>query len=71
MLKHCGVYAFRRAKLFELAALAPAAFEQLERFEQLRWLYHGERVRVAVTPRDGIGIDTPDDYRRFVRGGTR
>ena len=70
-LKHRGVYAFRRAKLLELAALAPAALEQLERLEQLRWLHHGERVRVAVTPRDGIGIDTPDDYRRFVRGGTR
>jgi 3-deoxy-manno-octulosonate cytidylyltransferase (CMP-KDO synthetase) len=70
-LKHRGVYAFRRAKLLELAALAPAALELLERLEQLRWLHHGERVRVAVTPRDGIGIDTPDDYRRFVRGGTR
>jgi 3-deoxy-manno-octulosonate cytidylyltransferase (CMP-KDO synthetase) len=70
-LKHRGVYAFRRAKLLELAALAPAALEQIERLEQLRWLHHGERVRVAVTPRDGIGIDTPDDYRRFVRGGTR
>ena len=23
---------------------------------------------MAVTPRDGIGIDTPDDYRRFVAG---
>ena len=70
-LKHRGVYAFRRAKLLELAALAPAALGQIERLEQLRWLHHGERVRVAVTPRDGIGIDTPDDYRRFVRGGTR
>jgi 3-deoxy-manno-octulosonate cytidylyltransferase (CMP-KDO synthetase) len=68
-LKHRGVYAFRRAKLLELAALAPAALEQIERLEQLRWLHHGERVRVAFTPRDGIGIDTPDDYRRFVRGG--
>jgi 3-deoxy-manno-octulosonate cytidylyltransferase (CMP-KDO synthetase) len=68
-LKHRGVYAFRRAKLLELAALAPAALERIERLEQLRWLHHGERVRVAVTPRDGIGIDTPDDYRRFVRGG--
>lgn len=70
-LKHRGVYAFRRAKLLELAALEPAELEKIERLEQLRWLHHGERVRVAVTPRDGIGIDTPDDYRRFVRGGTR
>jgi 3-deoxy-manno-octulosonate cytidylyltransferase (CMP-KDO synthetase) len=70
-LKHRGVYAFRRAKLLELAALAPVALERIERLEQLRWLHHGERIRVAITPRDGIGIDTPEDYRRFVRGGVR
>ena len=70
-LKHRGVYAFRRAKLLELAALPPAPLEQIERLEQLRWLHHGERIRVAITPRDGIGIDTPEDYRRFVRGGVR
>lgn len=70
-LKHRGVYAFRRAKLLELAALAPAPLERLERLEQLRWLAHGERIRVALTPRDGIGIDTPDDYRRFVQGAVR
>ena len=70
-LKHRGVYAFRRAKLLELAALPPAPLEKIERLEQLRWLDHGERVRVAITPRDGIGIDTPEDYGRFVRGGVR
>jgi len=70
-LKHRGIYAFRRTKLLEMAALAPVALERLERLEQLRWLHHGEAVRVAITPRDGIGIDTPEDYRRFVRGGVR
>jgi 3-deoxy-manno-octulosonate cytidylyltransferase (CMP-KDO synthetase) len=70
-LKHRGVYAFRRAKLLELAALPTAPLEKIERLEQLRWLHHGERIRVAITPRDGIGIDTPEDYRRFVRGGVR
>jgi 3-deoxy-manno-octulosonate cytidylyltransferase (CMP-KDO synthetase) len=69
--KHRGVYAFRRAKLLELAALAPVELERIERLEQLRWLHHGEAVRVAFTLRDGIGIDTPEDYERFVRGGAR
>ena len=69
--KHRGVYAFRRTKLLELAALKPVALEQIERLEQLRWLHHGERVRVAITPRDGISIDTPADYRRFVEGAVR
>jgi 3-deoxy-manno-octulosonate cytidylyltransferase (CMP-KDO synthetase) len=70
--KHRGVYAFRRATLLELAALAAAPLERLERLEQLRWLHHGHRIRVVATPRDGIGIDTADDYRRFVeQGGVR
>ncbi len=70
-LKHRGVYAFRHAALLLVAALPPAPLEQIERLEQLRWISHGQRIRVVVTPRDGIGIDTPDDYRRFVEGGVR
>ena len=69
--KHRGVYAFRRETLLALAALPPAPLEQLERLEQLRWIHHGHRLRAFVTPRDGIGIDTPEDYRRFVQGGAR
>lgn len=70
-LKHRGIYAFRRAALLEAAALPVAALERTERLEQLRWLHHGMRVLVVVTPRDGLGIDTPEDYRRFVTGDGR
>jgi len=69
--KHRGVYAFRRATLLELARLPSPPVERLERLEQLRWLHHGHRIRAVVTPRDGIGIDTPEDYRRFVQGAVR
>lgn len=70
-LKHRGVYAFRRAALLAVAALPVAPLEQVERLEQLRWLHHGQRLRVVITPRDGLGIDTPEDYRRFVDGSVR
>ncbi len=70
-LKHRGVYAFRRETLLEVAALPVAPLEQVERLEQLRWLHHGQRLRVVITPRDGLGIDTPEDYRRFVQGSVR
>ncbi len=73
--KHRGVYAFRREALLAAAALPVAALEQQERLEQLRWLHHGMRIRVVATPRDGIGIDTPEDYRQFLQraahGGVR
>jgi 3-deoxy-manno-octulosonate cytidylyltransferase (CMP-KDO synthetase) len=69
-LKHRGIYAFRRDALLEAAALPVAALERQERLEQLRWLHHGLRIRVVATPRDGIGIDTPEDYRRFLQRAT-
>jgi 3-deoxy-manno-octulosonate cytidylyltransferase (CMP-KDO synthetase) len=67
-LKHRGIYAFRRDALLEAAARPVVPLERQERLEQLRWLHAGQRIRVVITPRDGLGIDTPDDYRRFVRG---
>jgi 3-deoxy-manno-octulosonate cytidylyltransferase (CMP-KDO synthetase) len=69
--KHRGVYAYRRETLLEIAKLPTAPTERLERLEQLRWLHFGHGIRAVVTPRDGIGIDTAEDYRRFVQGGGR
>ena len=64
--KHVGVYGFRRATLLRFASLPPCAIEQSERLEQLRALHHRIAIRVVDITREPIGIDTPDDYRRFV-----
>jgi 3-deoxy-manno-octulosonate cytidylyltransferase (CMP-KDO synthetase) len=40
--------------------------EQAEKLEQLRALEHGYSIAVAVVDYDGSGIDTPEDYERFV-----
>lgn len=64
--KHLGVYGYRRATLFRLAALPPVPLERTERLEQLRALYHGIRIRVVPSRNDSIGIDTMEDYRKFV-----
>src|SRR5437868_1571014 len=40
-LQHMGIYAYRRAFLLRLAALAPVPLEQLEKLEQLRALALG------------------------------
>ena len=47
--KHIGLYAYRRATLLRLAALAPTPLEDLESLEQLRALEHGIRIRVVET----------------------
>jgi 3-deoxy-manno-octulosonate cytidylyltransferase (CMP-KDO synthetase) len=66
-LQHVGIYAFRRQFLFSVAALPPEPLEQLERLEQLRVLALGRRIRVGIVQSDSIGVDTLDDYERFVR----
>ena len=39
--------------------------EQIESLEQLRVLWHGERIAVHISPEQpGPGVDTPEDLAR-------
>jgi 3-deoxy-manno-octulosonate cytidylyltransferase (CMP-KDO synthetase) len=66
-LQHLGIYAYRRQFLLELTTLPRSGPEQLENLEQLRVLSSGRSILVGVTSEPSIGIDTPEDYRAFVR----
>ncbi len=64
-LRHVGLYAYRAGFLRRFPTLAPAPLEQCEALEQLRVLWHGERIAVHVTPHSGApGVDTPADLAR-------
>jgi len=64
-LRHIGVYAYRAGFLRRFPLLQPAALEQCEALEQLRVLWHGERIAVFVTTQaPGPGVDTPADLQR-------
>jgi 3-deoxy-manno-octulosonate cytidylyltransferase (CMP-KDO synthetase) len=64
-LRHIGLYAYRAGFLRRFPALAPAPIEQLESLEQLRVLWHGERIAVHVAAHaPAAGVDTPDDLER-------
>ncbi len=64
-LRHMGLYAYRAGFLRRFPALPPAPLERLEALEQLRVLWHGERIAVHVIPlAPGPGIDTPEDLAR-------
>lgn len=65
-LRHVGIYAYRVGFLKRYAAMEPTPLEQSERLEQLRALEHGYGIGVAVRDVDSVGIDTPEDYERFV-----
>lgn len=60
--RHVGIYAYRAAFLVRYAALAPSPLERIEQLEQLRVLWHGHRVAVALTTGNIVpGVDTPQD----------
>lgn len=64
-LRHVGLYAYRAAFLRRFPTLPPAPIEALEALEQLRVLWHGERIAVHVSAeRPGPGVDTPADLQR-------
>jgi 3-deoxy-manno-octulosonate cytidylyltransferase (CMP-KDO synthetase) len=65
-LLHLGVYAYRRAFLLNFAQWNATPLERVERLEQLRILERGYALAVEVVERAGVGINTPEDYERFV-----
>jgi len=65
-LLHLGIYAYRRAFLLELTQRPTSRLEQLEKLEQLRALEAGAQIQVGVVEQHSVGIDTPEDYARFV-----
>ncbi|MGA9993152.1 MAG: 3-deoxy-manno-octulosonate cytidylyltransferase [Thiobacillaceae bacterium] len=64
-LRHIGLYAYRAGFLRAYADLAPAPLERLEMLEQLRALWYGYRIAVAVSAElPGPGVDTSEDLER-------
>lgn len=67
-LRHVGLYAYRAGFLRRFPTLAVSPLEQIESLEQLRVLWHGERIAVHVSAeRPGPGVDTPEDLERVRR----
>ena len=68
VLRHVGLYAYRAGFLRRFPTLAVSPLEQIEALEQLRVLWHGERIAVHVSDqRPGPGVDTPEDLERVRR----
>ncbi len=61
ILRHQGIYGFRRDVLLQFVRWKPSPLERAESLEQLRALENGVRVHVLVTKQGSPGIDTPAD----------
>jgi len=60
--RHIGIYAYRAGFLKQYANISPALIEQYESLEQLRVLYQGYKIAVAISENaPAAGVDTEDD----------
>jgi 3-deoxy-manno-octulosonate cytidylyltransferase (CMP-KDO synthetase) len=60
--RHAGIYAYRVSFLKKYSRLRPSPLEKAEALEQLRVLWHGHRIAVAVSATEiPPGVDTPQD----------
>jgi 3-deoxy-manno-octulosonate cytidylyltransferase (CMP-KDO synthetase) len=62
--KHIGLYAFRRSVLEEIRHLPHTELEEIEKLEQLRWLYHGYKIRAIRVTNSSIEVNTEEDVRK-------
>jgi 3-deoxy-manno-octulosonate cytidylyltransferase (CMP-KDO synthetase) len=60
--RHAGIYGYRVGFLKRFSRLKVAPLEKAEALEQLRVLWHGYRIAVAVSETEILpGVDTPQD----------
>jgi 3-deoxy-manno-octulosonate cytidylyltransferase (CMP-KDO synthetase) len=67
VMKHLGLYGYRRDFLLTFATLPQTPLEQSESLEQLRALEYGYRIGTVETRHESIEVDTPDDLERVRR----
>jgi len=64
--KHIGLYGFRSEVLKRIVQLKPSPNELLEKLEQLRWLDHGYRIAIGITPFANLSVDVPEDLNKIL-----
>lgn len=65
--RHIGIYAYRAGFIKQYVNMAPSGLEQIESLEQLRVLWHGEKIHVDIAAKaPPVGIDTPDDLTNLL-----
>lgn len=74
--RHVGLYAYRAGYLRRFVVWGACTLERLESLEQLRALWHGDRIRCGIAvEKPGPGVDDEDGLARVERilaerGGT-
>jgi len=66
-LRHIGIYAYRKEFLLKITAMPQTPLEKIEKLEQLRAIENGFDILVGKVKHTCDGIDTPEQYDKFVK----
>lgn len=65
LMRHVGIYAYRAGFINTYVSWQPSVLERIESLEQLRVLWYGEKIHVAVANEaPPAGVDTPADLEQ-------
>lgn len=67
VLRHKGIYAYKRSFLERYISWPPSPLEQAESLEQLRALENGASIKVILTSDTSPGVDTPEQALEIER----
>lgn len=67
VLRHKGIYAYRRTFLGRFVSWPPSSLERAESLEQLRALENGASIKVLPTDDTSPGVDTPAQAEEIER----
>lgn len=63
--RHIGIYSYRAGFIKQYISWQPCELEKQESLEQLRVLWHGEKISVCISGElPGPGVDTPADLAK-------
>jgi 3-deoxy-manno-octulosonate cytidylyltransferase (CMP-KDO synthetase) len=65
--KHLGLYVYRKNFLLKFNKTEQSMPEKAESLEQLRVLAMGEKIRVVITNKDSLSVDTEEDINRILK----
>lgn len=64
-LRHIGIYAYRAGFIQQYTQWQASSLEQIEALEQLRVLWHGEKIHLDLALEEPlVGVDTPEDLAK-------
>lgn len=65
--KHYGLYVYRKDYLMKITKMPESKLEKIEKLEQLRILENGGKIKIVLTNKDSISIDTREDLKKAIK----